>query len=74
MGTLGYLSIDKGVMRAKGSQKRPYGFELRSLEGESNRYIYEMMNIEKLTDEELFGNASGNRHNYDALRKKLGIA
>lgn len=74
MCTLGYLNLDKGIASSKGAHKRPERFELYSLEGESNRYIYEMLNIDKLTDEELFGSSKSNKHNYEALRRKFGIA
>lgn len=51
----GYIDGVRGVYWSKGAAKRPFNFELRSMEGERNRYIYEIMNIEKLSDEELFG-------------------
>lgn len=73
MATLGYLGIDKGVVTCNGSHKRPFGFELYSLEGESNKYIYDLFHLEELSDDELF-NTKSNRCDYDALRKKFGIA
>lgn len=73
MATLGYLGIDKGVVTCKGSHKRPFGFELYSLEGESNKYIYDLFHLDELSDDELF-NTKSNRCDYNALRKKFGIA
>ena len=73
MCTLGYLSLEKGVARCRGSHKRPYGFELYSLEGESNKYIYDLFHLEELSDEELFC-SKANRYDYAALRSKFNIA
>ena len=73
MATLGYLGIDKGVVTCKGSHKRPFGFELYSLEGESNKYIYDLFHLDELSDDELF-NTKSNRCDYEALRRKFGIA
>lgn len=73
MATLGYLVIDKGVVTCYGSHKRPFGFELYSLEGESNKYIYDLFHIDELSDDELF-NRKSNRCDYEALRRKFGIA
>lgn len=73
MATLGYLGIDKGVVTCYGSNKRPFGFELYSLEGERNQYIYEMLNLDKLSDEELFCKQT-NRRDIEALRRKFNLS
>lgn len=52
--TAGYIDGVNGNYWSKGSTKRPFGFNLRCLEGESNKYSNEMMNIKEMTDEELF--------------------
>lgn len=54
MCTFGYLDLKNGVATCYGSHKRPFRFELRSLEGESNEYIRQMMNVGELSDCELF--------------------
>lgn len=56
----GYLD---GVSRSYwclGAHKRPFNFEFKCYGGEKDRYTWEMMNIEKMSDEELFGKAGGN--------------
>lgn len=73
MCTLGYLSLNKGVARCRGSHKRPFGFELYSLEGESNKYIYDLFHLEEMSDEELFSPKT-NRHDYEALRRKFNLS
>lgn len=57
MCTLGYLNLKDGVATCNGSLKRPFMFELYSMEGESNKYIYEMLHVGEMSDEQLFGNA-----------------
>ena len=56
----GYLDGVNLVYWCNGSTKRPFNFELFILEGERNKYIYELMHIEELTDEQLFGSTSNN--------------
>lgn len=73
MATLGYLGIDKGVVTCYGSNKRPFGFELYSLEGERNQYIREMLHIGEMSDEELFCSKT-NRRDIEALRRKFNLA
>lgn len=51
---LGYLDGVRCEYWCKNRMKRPFNFELYSLEGDSNSYVYELMNIEKMSDEELF--------------------
>lgn len=53
--TEGYLDGVGGVFTCKGRRKRPKLFTLNCLEGLSNRYAYEIMNIGELSDEDLFG-------------------
>lgn len=52
--TAGYLDGVNGVYWSKGSSKRPFQFEFMSLEGRSSNYVNEIMNIEKMSDDELF--------------------
>lgn len=52
--TAGYLDGVNGVYWSKGPSKRPFQFELMSLDGKSSDYINEMMNITTMSDEELF--------------------
>lgn len=54
MCTLGYLDLKNGVATCRGSYKRPYGFEFRSLEGEKNKYIKTMLHIGEMSDDELW--------------------
>ena len=56
----GYLDGVNLVYWCKGSRKRPFNFEMFALEGERNQYIYDIMNLEKLTDEQLFGKPAHN--------------
>ena len=73
MATLGYLDINKGVVTCYGSNKRPFRFELYSLEGERNKYIYDMLHIMEISDDELFGSKT-NRQDIEALRRKFNLA
>lgn len=57
--TLGYLNFGGGYASSRGPDKRPVNFEFESLKGRDSRYMLEMMNIEKLDDETLFGRESG---------------
>lgn len=49
----------------KNKIKRPFNFELHSLEGDKNVYISEMMNIEKMSDEELFSKPKFDRSYFE---------
>lgn len=49
----------------KNKMKRPFNFELNSLEGDSNIYISEIMNIEKMSDEELFSKPAFDRSYFE---------
>lgn len=73
MATAGYLDIKYRYAIARPS-RRPFCFELYSLEGMKNEYIREMMNIGDMSDDELFGVASANRRSYEALRRKFNLA
>ena len=53
--TDGYLNCEHGVFSCKGKRKRPVMMKLHCVEGYDNRYIWEMMHIGELSDEELFG-------------------
>lgn len=67
MMTAGYLD---GVNRwywSKGASKRPFQFDFKCFGGESDRYTWEMMNIEKLSDEELFGKPGRRKCHYQPL-------
>lgn len=57
--TLGYLNYSDGYASAKGPDKRPVNFEFESFKGRDSRYMLEMMNVEKLNDEKLFGKPGG---------------
>lgn len=58
MMSAGYLDGIKCEYWCKGMDKRPFNFSFRCFAGESDRYSWEMMNIEKMSDEELFGKSS----------------
>ncbi|AAR09301.1 hypothetical protein PJM39_0070 [Salmonella phage vB_SenS_UTK0006] len=61
----GYLDGVHCVYWCKNKMKRPFNFELHSLEGDSNRYVWEMMNIEKMSDEELFSKPAFDRSYFE---------
>lgn len=56
----GYIDGVRGEYWSKGAAKRPFNFEFRSLEGVRNKYISDIMNLDKLSDEELFGRPKTN--------------
>ncbi|HAK2374354.1 TPA: hypothetical protein H1940_004786 [Salmonella enterica] len=58
---LGYLDGVNLEYWCKSKIKRPFDFELYSLEGDENVYISEMMNVEKMSDEELFSKPAFDR-------------
>ena len=60
MMTMGYLSGKNGVYASTGSQNRPFEFDFNCFGGENDRYTWEMMNIEKLSDDELFSGPGAN--------------
>lgn len=51
----GYLDLNRGVVSCRGQDRRPFGFEFYTLEGESHPYIHMQNNIGEMTDEEIFG-------------------
>lgn len=61
----GYLDGINLEYWCKNKIKLPFNFELRSLEGDKNVYIYEMMNIEKMSDEELFSKPAFDRSYFE---------
>ncbi|EKL2214098.1 hypothetical protein PQ125_002632 [Salmonella enterica] len=61
----GYLDGIHCEYWCKNKLKRPFNFELHSLEGDSNRYVWEIMNIEKMSDEELFSKPAFDRSYFE---------
>lgn len=61
----GYLDGINLEYWCKNKIKRPFNFELHSLEGDKNVYISEMMNIEKMSDEELFSKPAFDRSYFE---------
>lgn len=61
----GYLDGINLEYWCKNKIKRPFNFELHSLEGYKNVYISEMMNIEKMSDEELFSKPAFDRSYFE---------
>lgn len=61
----GYLDGINLEYWCKNKIKRPFSFELHSLDGDSNRYVCEMMNIEKMSDEELFSKPAFDRSYFE---------
>ena len=51
---LGYIDGRNLVYWSNGFHKRPFSFDFRCVKGESDRYTWEMNNVDKLSDEELF--------------------
>lgn len=68
---IGYLDGIRLEYWCKNPLKRPFNFELHSLEGDKNNYISGMMNIEKISDDELFSESKFNRHYYERMREKF---
>lgn len=52
--SMGYIDGKCGEFVSKGSLKRPFEFDFEALNGYESRYIKEMMNIGRMTDDELF--------------------
>lgn len=61
MMTSGYLDGVNNWYWSKGSQKRPFEFHFSCYGGEEDQYTWQMMNIEKMSDDELFGKPDCNR-------------
>lgn len=72
MMTAGYIDVVCGKYWSKGSSKRPFGFELYSLDGMRNDWIRDMARIGEMGDDELF-QAKANRQDLEALRRKFNI-
>lgn len=72
MMTAGYIDGVCGKYWSKGSSKRPFGFELYSLDGMRNDWIRDMARIGEMGDDELF-QAKSNRQQIKALRKRYGL-
>lgn len=72
MMTAGYIDGVCGKYWSKGSSKRPFGFELYSLDGMRNDWIRDMARIGEMGDDELF-QAKANRQDIEALRRKFNI-
>lgn len=72
MMTAGYIDGVCGKYWSKGSSKRPFGFELYSLDGMRNDWIRDMARIGEMGDDELF-QAKANRQQIKALRKRYGL-
>lgn len=49
-----YIDGVKGKYWSRGAMRRPFNFELYSLEGDKNEYVKEMMCIGEMSDNELF--------------------
>ena len=52
--TIGYIDGKCGEFVSKGSLKRPFEFNFEALTGYDSKYIKDIMNIGKMTDDELF--------------------
>jgi hypothetical protein len=61
MMTAGYLDGVNNWYWSKGSQKRPFEFHFNCYGGEEDKYTWQMMNIEAMSDDELFGKPDCNR-------------
>lgn len=72
MMTAGYIDGVCGKYWSKGSSKRPFGFELYSIDGMRNDWIRDMARIGEMGDDELF-QAKANRQDLEALRRKFNI-
>lgn len=72
MMTAGYIDGVCGKYWSKGSSKRPFGFELYSMDGMRNDWIRDMARIGEMGDDELF-QAKANRQDLEALRRKFNL-
>lgn len=61
---LGYLDGVSLWYWSKGAQKRPFEFDFNCYGGEEDRYTWEMMNVDKLSDDELFCCSKPNQRNH----------
>lgn len=67
MMTLKYIDGVSGKYWSLGSIRRPFNFELYSLEGEKNDYVKEIMSIGSMSDEELFCKSTVNRSYFERV-------
>ena len=65
--TEGYLDGVRGEYWLKNRMKRPLMMNFVCMGGYKNRYTWEMMHIEELSDEELFGE----RRNVDRSERRI---
>lgn len=65
--TEGYLDRVGQEYFCKGKRKRPVMMQFACLDGYRNRYTWEMMHIEELSDEELFGK----NRNVDRFERRI---
>ena len=72
MMTAGYIDGVCGKYWSKGSSKRPFGFELYSLDGMRNDWIRDMARIGEMGDDELFG-AKRYREDIEQIRRRHGL-
>lgn len=61
--TNGYLDGKNGAVWCTGPDNREIGFDFRSFDGMDNRYMWEMMHLDQLSDEQLFGKPGGRSDN-----------
>lgn len=61
--TNGYLDGKNGAVWCAGPDNREIGFDFRSFDGMDNRYMLEMMHLDQLSDEQLFGKPGGRSDN-----------
>lgn len=52
--TAGYIDGVNNVYWVISNSRRPFGFEFRSLRGNEEEYIREIMSINEMSDDELF--------------------
>ena len=52
--SLGYLDMSAGKAWVRNKDARPMGFQIHTLEARTSDYIRLMMNVGKMSDEELF--------------------
>lgn len=67
----GYLDGVNLEYWVKSVIKRPFNFELKSLEGRENNYVTELMNIGNMSDDELFSKSKFDRSYFE---RKFGNA
>lgn len=68
MMSAGYIDGVNNWFWSKGAQMRPFQFDFKCYGGDGDRYTKEMMSIEKLSDDELFGGPGADRYDYPGLR------